>query len=382
MFTFPSNFKRLAALLPSLAICCIFAIASQAHAQTANERHLLYVAEPGIRDDLQYGGHGVLVFDIDDGHRFVRRIPLGGLDDKGKPMNVKGICACAATGRLYVSSLKTLCCLDLETDKVLWEKPYDVGCDRMSIVPDGKTIYVPSLEGPFWRVVDANSGDVLAKIETNSGSHNTIAGPDGKWAYLAGLKSRILTVADTQTRAAARTVGPFDDVIRPFTIDGDQKFVFVNVNGLLGFEVGDLATGKMIHRVEVTGFAKGPTKRHGCPSHGIGLTPDGKDLWLCDSFNRRLHVFDATVMPPVQTASIELRDEPGWVTFSIDGRYAFPSSGEIIDVKSRKVIGALKDEQGRDVESEKLLEIDFAGSKPVRAGDQFGISRSTAAQKG
>ena len=27
------------------------------------------------------------------------------------------------------------------------------------------------------------------------------------------------------------------------------------------------------------------------------------------------------------------------------------------------------------MQSEKLLEIDFAGGKPVRAGDQFGIGR-------
>ncbi len=364
-----------------IAICCILAFASQANAQAPAERHLLYVAEPGIRDDQQYGGHGVLVLDIDDAHRFIRRIPFGGLDDKGKPMNVKGICASAATGRLYVSTLKTLCCLDLESDKVLWERPYVGGCDRMSILPDGKSVFLPSLEGAFWRVVDAGTGEILAKIETDSGSHNTIVGPDGKSAYLAGLKAKTLTVADTQTRAAVKTVGPFDDVIRPFTIDGDQKHVFVNVNGLLGFEVGDLATGKMLHRVEVQGFAKGPTKRHGCPSHGIGLTPDGKELWLCDSFNRRLHVFDATVMPPVQVGSVELRDEPGWITFSIDGRYAYPSSGEIVDTKARKVLGGLKDEQGREVQSEKLLEIDFAGGKPVRAGDQFGISRMTVEKK-
>ena len=37
--------------------------------------YFLYVATPGIRDYLGYGGHGLLVFDIDDQHRFVRRIP-------------------------------------------------------------------------------------------------------------------------------------------------------------------------------------------------------------------------------------------------------------------------------------------------------------------
>src|SRR6266702_1219694 len=59
----------------------------------AAERKLLYVAAPGIRDYLEYGGHGLLVFDIDRGHKFVRRIATGGLDDKGKPLNVKGVCA-------------------------------------------------------------------------------------------------------------------------------------------------------------------------------------------------------------------------------------------------------------------------------------------------
>ncbi len=51
----------------------------------------LYVAVPGVRDLLEYGGHGILVFDIDDGHKFVRRIPARGVDEKGKPLNVKGI---------------------------------------------------------------------------------------------------------------------------------------------------------------------------------------------------------------------------------------------------------------------------------------------------
>ena len=31
----------------------------------------------------------------------------------------------------------------------------------------------------------------------------------------------------------------------------------------------------------------------------------------------------------------------------------------------------LEDEKGRHVETEKLLQIDFAGGRPVRAGDQF-----------
>ena len=36
---------------------------------------------------------------------FLRRIPLGGLNDQGQPLNVKGICASAVTQRIYVSTL-------------------------------------------------------------------------------------------------------------------------------------------------------------------------------------------------------------------------------------------------------------------------------------
>jgi hypothetical protein len=38
-------------------------------------------------------------------------------------------------------------------------------------------------------------------------------------------------------------------------------------------------------------------------------------------------------------------------------------------------VATLEDETGRQVQSEKLLEIVFANGKPVRAGDQFGIGQ-------
>lgn len=339
------------------------------------ERKLLYVAEPGIRNYLEYGGHGILVFDIDHGHKFVKRIKTAGLNEKNEPINVKGVCASVALKRIYVSTTRTLTCVDLVTEKILWERSYPGGCDRMAMSPDGTVMYLPSLEGPHWHVVDAVTGDVLAKIVPNSGAHNTVYGGDGKRAYLAGLRSPLLTVADTATHTSLKTVGPFSSFIRPFTINGSQTLCFVNINDLLGFEVGDLTTGKMLHRIEVKGFEKGPTKRHGCPSHGVGLTPDEKELWLTDAHNSRLHIFDATITPPKQVRSIEVRDQPGWVTFSIDGRYAYPSTGDVIEVASHKIIAGLKDEKGIDVQSEKLLEIDFEGDKPIRAGDQFGVGR-------
>ncbi|MFV0442515.1 MAG: hypothetical protein ACK5Q5_02985, partial [Planctomycetaceae bacterium] len=243
-------------------------------------RRYLYAACPGVRNYLEYGGHGLLVFDVEDQHRFVKRIPLGGLDEQGRPINVKGICASTITKRVYVSTIKTLQCVDLVTEQLLWERSYDKGCDRMSMSPDGSVIYLPSFEQDQWYVVDAANGDELARLTTNSRAHNTVFGPDGKECYLAGLGSPLLTVADAKKHRIARTVGPFSHSIRPLTVNGNQTLVFVCVNELLGFEVGDLKTGKKLHRVEVRGFEKGPVKRHGCPSHGIAMTPDESEIWV------------------------------------------------------------------------------------------------------
>ncbi len=339
------------------------------------ESRRLYVAEPGIRNYVQYGGLGILVFDVSHGHKFVKRIPTWPVKPGAEPENVKGICACAKTNRLYVSTTARMLCMDIQAEKVLWDRTYEGGCDRMSITPDGKTIYLPSLEGPHWTVVNATTGDVITKIVIDSGAHNTIAGLNGKEAYLAGLKSPILNVADTQSQQIIKKIGPFSNVVRPFTVNGKQTLCFVNVNDLLGFEVGDLKTGKMLCRVEVPGFPAGPTKRHGCPSHGVALTPDEKELWLTDAHNERLHIFDATVMPPKFVTSIKLRDQPGWITFSLDGRYAYPSTGEVIDPKSRQILTTLTDEEGRAVQSEKMLEIVFREVTPYRNGDQFGLGR-------
>ena len=80
-------------------------------------------------------------------------------------------------------------------------------------------------------------------------------------------------------------------------------------------------------------------------------------------------------MPPKHIDSIPLRDQPGWITFSLDGKYALPSTGEIIDPNSRKIVTTLTDEAGRPVQSEKMLEIIFKDGKPIRNGDQFGLGR-------
>jgi DNA-binding beta-propeller fold protein YncE len=221
-------------------------------------------------------------------------------------------------------------------------------------------------------VVDCNTGDIIKKIDVHKRAHNTIYGPSGNHVYLDDIASPWLYISDPKSHTLVNKVGPFGNYIRPFTINGKETTTYVTVDSLLGFEVGDLSTGKKLARIEVEGWNMGPVRRHGNPSHGIGLTPDEKELWVSDGHNMRVHVFKAT-SPYQQLTTIPVQDMPGWITFSIDGKYVYPSSGEVIDVKTRKILLTLQDEFHNNVASEKMLEIDFSNNKILRAGDQFGI---------
>jgi DNA-binding beta-propeller fold protein YncE len=345
-------------------------------------RRYIYAALPGVGggSNLKFGGAGILVFDVDNGHKFVKRVPLQGapppIGRNGQPTQeaIKGIAAHAETARLYVSTSRRVAAYDLLTDKLVWEQSYDNrGTDRIALSPDGKTLYAPVLGMPKWNVVDAATGSLIGSIDKPGSPHNTQFSPTGALVYFeAEGNTRTMSVVDAKTRTILREIGPFGEMVRPFTFNGKETLVFANVNDLLGFEIADLNTGKLLHRVAVPDVTPGRSPTHGIPSHGIAMTQDETEIWVADNANNFLRIFDATVMPPTMKTSVKVRDEPGWITFSIDGRLAYPSTGDVVDARTKQIVATLQDENGVNAESEKMLEIDFANGKPSRAGNQFG----------
>jgi DNA-binding beta-propeller fold protein YncE len=342
---------------------------------TAAEKHLLYVTVPDGAGGSP--GHGILIFDIDNGHKLVRTIDL---PDMG---GTRGVCASSVTNKLYYAHGNTkLTCIDLITEKKLWENVYpkpEGGCDRIQITPDGNKLYVPSgwwSSDPYNKVVDAATGKLITKVHITDagGCHNTIVSLDGKRAYCASIKYNMLTVVDTTTDKVIQRVGPYTAMIWPHTINSAQTLSFVNTDHIVGFEVGNLGTGKKLCQVMVDG-AEDEQRR----CHGIGLTPDEKEVWLVDQDQKRLIVFDATVMPPVEKEHIAVSAKThGWITFSMDGRFAYCDSGDVIDSQRKTIITALTDANGNRVMSSKFIQIDFRDGDPIRVGQQMGMGRVNA----
>ena len=261
-----------------LLIGCAFATSLPARPQSssatlppapAREHRFLYVAEPGIRNYVEHGGIGVLVFDVDNGHRFVRRIPTmrragrRGAGEREGHRRKRGDRTTLRQHHEAGARLRSRRPRRAPVESRVRRRLRPTWRSR----PTARLLYVPSFEGPHWHVLDALTGDPITRIVTGSGAHNTVYGP--RWPRGLSGRAEVAVVVDCRPHAPTQSSAPSGRLatsIRPFTVNGAQTRCFVNVNDLLGFEVGDLTTGKMLHRVEVRGFEKGPTKRHGCPS--------------------------------------------------------------------------------------------------------------------
>src|SRR5262245_23830548 len=247
-------------------------------------QRFLYAALPGVGggSNMNYGGAGILVFDIDRGHAFVKRIPLQGAPPPAPVVDpvtgrgrgggqeaIKGIAAHAGTARLYVSTGRRVAAYDLLTDKLVWEQTYeDRGTDRIALSPDGKTLYAPVLGGPKWVVADALTGAPIAAVDKPGTAHNTQFSDDGRRVYFESQgNTKTMSVVDAKTRAIVKEIGPFGNVVRPFTFNGRQTLLYANINELLGFEIADLNSGAIVAHVEVPGVTPGRSPTHGIPSH-------------------------------------------------------------------------------------------------------------------
>src|SRR5262249_10882320 len=153
------------------------AVVATSHPQAQQVQRFMYAALPGVGggNNMNYGGAGILVFDIDHGHKFVKRIPLQGAPPANPRQEaIKRIPRHGETARLYVSTSRRVAAYDLLTDTLVWEQSYESrGTDRIALSPDGKTLYAPELGAPKWMVADAATGAPIMSIDKPGNPHNT-----------------------------------------------------------------------------------------------------------------------------------------------------------------------------------------------------------------
>src|SRR5947209_1076970 len=316
------------------------------------------------------------VYDIDQHHAEVKVIRLFSCC-----ADVRGITAAVPTHRLYVmynrSSQGHVASIDLMSDEVIWDRVLHIpGVDRGNVTPDGRTLYLPTWEGDpgsaYELVIDAETGTEQARITLPPRSHDTIVSLDGERVFMETKSpTGSIYVVDSTSNEVIEVVGGYccSGVLGPFAINGTGTKVVNDVNDYAGFQLADVALGRA---TEFIPFASG----YG--GHGIAWTPDESQVWVNDGGMPDVHVFDMKATPPNELHLVDVSHVPHWITFSIDGRFAYVAGrkgGEdvtdVIDVPTYQRVSSLGP-------SEDLLEVDFAGGSVVAVGNQFGIGRITS----
>ncbi|HYS44817.1 MAG TPA: hypothetical protein VEM35_00170 [Rhizomicrobium sp.] len=343
---------------------------------TLGEKELVYAAVPG----------SIVVLDAKNNYNFVKRITFEQKPATLPLESIAGMAASTATNMVYVSTRGHLHAIDLLTEKVVWSNAYEPGtcCERGQVTPDGLTLDVGSDLKNFHRVIDAHTGKVKGIIPTPQSmfNHNMNMSPDGKTIF-AAPNGNTMTIADMATMKPTGTI-TFSDHVRVFVINHDASRVYANLNNLLGFEIADAKTRKVIKRVEAPAEmwkAKWADPNlhfygHGAPMHGIAMTPDESEIWIPDAINNQVLVYDNTGEWPVLDLKKSIKTEApnGWITMGLDGKLAYMASGDVVDVKSHKIVGQLRDEYGRHMDSEKVLDLAFnLDGKLVRKVNEFAI---------
>jgi 6-phosphogluconolactonase (cycloisomerase 2 family) len=321
----------------------------------------------------------ISIYDISAGHRLVKTIEaVRDVDD------VKGVAASAATGRLYVayrthSGIGMIYCLNVYDDLVLWNRAIDPGVDRLAVHPGGQLLYVPTWEGSsahFINVLDANTGDVVRKVYFSNRSHDTlfpVSGPLFQETKAEDGSGKNLYLIDPQSYAVSR-IGPYAGILGPYAVDGMSRYVVNNVTGLWGMQVAELKSGHIV----TASLAEHPPGEPGL-LHGIGWTPDEREVWQSSSAGDP-HIYVWSMrdpMAPVLVERISMKSRRGahWLTFDIEGNYAYVAPNkssddptEIFDAHTHKFVGLIGS-------SEDMIEIDFTDGKVSRVGDQYGVGR-------
>jgi YVTN family beta-propeller protein len=240
--------------------------------------------------------------------------------------------------------------VDQKTGKIIKKIALSGRPNNIAITNDGKRILVCIRSGQgAMDVIDTTSLERVKTIPMNGGLHNVFVTSDGKYAVTNSVLAHTVIVIDLQNEKPAWEL-KLDNETLDMAIEsgpgGSASRIFVQLVHLHGFAVVDFATHKEVARIvlpdEPRGFEAEANPDE--PSHGMGINPDGKTLWVDSASTRCVFVYslpDLKLLGYVPTGVL-----PGWLSFSPDGKNVYVSNilggtVSVIDTKTLKEVARI-----------------------------------------
>lgn len=263
--------------------------------------------------------------------------------------HVHGVAVEADGRRLFITneSDKTLKIIDTTTDKIIASIKLTGRPNQCAVTPDGRFVGVPIRDGNSVDIVDVTEKRVIKTLPVKV-PHNCFNAGSNRYIFVSSMGADEINVIDLGKMQYAAKI-PVGGVPRPFVVTKDGRRMYVALSNLHGFVIVDIPGKKVIQKVEMPAEHPHPHPRPFEPidtlTHGLGLTPDEKELWVTSLLDDCIYIYDVAAKEIV--GRVATGDGPNWVAFSPDGKYCCVTNADsddcsIFDVKARREVARLK----------------------------------------
>jgi YVTN family beta-propeller protein len=266
----------------------------------------------------------------------IATIPVGNLPH--------AVCAQENGRKVYTTTESdyTLKAIDTATNAVVGTVTLPADPNECAVTKDGHYVVVPLRGNNTAVIVDSGTNQIVKTLPIK-GPHNCVTPMGGSNDYVYCEEQRGFDIAkiDMKTMEIVDRI-KVNGEARPFIVTPDQKTMYVALSALSGFAAVDVATDT------ITEVVLPPTHGNPChiepgntPTHGIGLTPDFKKLWITDIPGSGVYVYDLATKK--LSEKISVGKCPNWFALTSDGKYVAVTNSEsdsvsIIDAKTQKVL--------------------------------------------
>jgi YVTN family beta-propeller protein len=262
--------------------------------------------------------------------------------------------------RVYITQGpdNVLTVLDRKTQQEIKKIPLSGHANDLAATRDGKWVLVCIGQVPGGLdMIDTTSLENVKTIPAETRLHDIVVSADSKYAVTTSPNGKFVRVFDLTSQQVAWEVKFDQGTLVPAienAPDGSPHRIFVQLAETDGFAVVDFATHQEVARIKFPDDQPSLT-RDGPPSHGIGIAPDGKTLWVDSGTYDCIFVYSLPdlkmvgrvqlpeVMPPGREP---LSGGPEWVAFSPDSKLVYVAnegdrSVSAIDQKTLKVVARI-----------------------------------------
>lgn len=251
-------------------------------------------------------------------------------------------------GRVVYTTIETekaLKSLDSSTGKVLGTLPLPGRPNQCAVTPNGRFVAVPIFDGDSVQIIDGESLRVLKSLPVQM-PHNCLNAGNNEHMFVTSIRGNQVNMIDLRTLKYTAEI-PVGGQPRPIAVDREEKTLYVALSGLHGFVIADIASRKVVHKVEFPPLPPNTDLRPllNTATHGLTLTPDDKQLWAASVPMGKVYVYD--VASGKVASALAVGKFPNWIAFSQDGRYGCVTNTgsndcSIVDRQSKKEVVRVK----------------------------------------